>query len=138
MQLGLAFETKEQMSAAVNLLLFNCPIESPPCGQTLQGWADLKRHVRTDHGRELCDLCISNKKIFADEHIAYAPSDLAKHIDKDHAPCGFCRHLPRKAGIFYDNDILYKHCRDEHEECFICVRQGVRHQYHLNYDRLVS
>jgi hypothetical protein len=33
---------------------------------------------------------------------------------------------------------LYKHCREMHEECFVCVRLGVRHQYHLNYDRLVS
>lgn len=58
-------------------------------------------------------------------------TELDLHLEKQHSMCGFCKRW------FYDSDGLYKHCREHHEECFICVRQGIRHQYHLNYDRLV-
>lgn len=95
----------------------------------------------------MCDLCCTNKRIFAHEHeLFHLPpslqngggrggrreaSELDAHLEQQHAMCGFCKRW------FYDSDELFKHCREQHEECFICVRQGVRHQYHLNYDRLV-
>lgn len=59
-------------------------------------------------------------------------TELDQHLEKEHAMCGFCKRW------FFDSDGLYKHCRDHHEECFICMKLGIRHQYHLNYDRLVS
>lgn len=57
---------------------------------------------------------------------------MSKHLTNEHAKCDFCRRS------FYDNDALFKHCRETHEECFVCVRMGIRHQYHLNYEYLVS
>ncbi|GAA6025087.1 hypothetical protein JCM11491_004775 [Sporobolomyces phaffii] len=165
-KLGLLFETRVQLEDTLSLLRFNCPFRpsspdlppstavpdsaeaaSPdPCPQILTGWMDLKRHVRAAHHSTLCDLCCSNKKIFAHEHelfslphsappgrngtVAKRESELDAHLEKHHAMCGFCKRW------FYDSDGLYKHCREMHEECFVCVRLGVRHQYHLNYDRL--
>ncbi|GAA6030555.1 hypothetical protein JCM8097_006203 [Rhodosporidiobolus ruineniae] len=165
-KLGILFETRAQLDDTLSLLRFNCPFkpalstpasaapsgenaaesapgEPQPCDQILAGWSDLKRHVRAAHGTTLCDLCCSNKKIFAHEHelFALAPpnqpgrgrraeSELDRHLETAHAMCGFCKRW------FYDSDGLYKHCREQHEECFICTRQGIRHQYHLNYDRL--
>ncbi|GJN94621.1 hypothetical protein Rhopal_007704-T1 [Rhodotorula paludigena] len=156
-KLGILFETRAQLEDTLSLLRFNCPYkpglsdpssaapDSPAqaCDHILSGWSDLKRHVRSMHHCTLCDLCCSNKKIFAHEHELFstAPAaggaagrkretELDAHLDKQHAMCGFCKRW------FYDSDGLYKHCREQHEECFICVRQGIRHQYHLNYDRL--
>ncbi|BGP21047.1 hypothetical protein JCM10213_007564 [Rhodosporidiobolus nylandii] len=159
-KLGILFETRAQLDDTLSLLRFNCPYkpglstetseaphsEPEACPQILSGWSDLKRHVRAAHQTTLCDLCCSNKKIFAHEHELFAlppppqaggrgggrrqESELDQHLEKQHAMCGFCRRW------FYDSDALYKHCRDQHEECFICTRQGIRHQYHLNYDRL--
>jgi hypothetical protein len=129
-KLGLAFETREQMEDTLALLRFNCP--SSTCPSILLGWSDLKRHTRNDHNLALCDFCCTNKKIFTHEHELYTNEGLGKHMDDNHPYCGFCRIH------FYDSDLLYAHCRDRHEECFICTRQGIRHQYHLNYDRLVS
>lgn len=167
-QLGILFETRVQLEDTLSLLRFNCPFRpgtiddvatdapdadsagspSDPCPQILTGWSDLKRHVRAAHHSTMCDLCCSNKKIFAHEHELFslphaappgrhgnAPkreSELDVHLEKQHAMCGFCKRW------FYDSDGLYKHCREMHEECFVCMRLGVRHQYHLNYDRLVS
>ncbi|GAA5880078.1 hypothetical protein JCM8547_003544 [Rhodosporidiobolus lusitaniae] len=172
-KLGILCETRAQLDDTVSLLLFNCPYkpslsdpssaappaqgeegasDAPagpqPCDQILTGWPDLKRHVRNAHSTTLCDLCCTNKKIFAHEHELFAlpshshdhhggrgkgrrqESELDRHLESQHAMCGFCTRW------FYDSDGLYKHCREQHEECFICVRQGIRHQYHLNYDRL--
>jgi hypothetical protein len=165
-QLGVLFETRAQLDDTLSLLRFNCPYKpglSDPgsaapddpaeaCQHILAGWSDLKRHVRSSHHCTLCDLCCSNKKIFTHEHELFAMSnpnanggggghhqqqgrrkgtELDHHLEKEHSMCGFCKRW------FYDSDGLYKHCREQHEECFICTKQGIRHQYHLNYDRLV-
>ncbi|GAA5949159.1 hypothetical protein JCM3765_003309 [Sporobolomyces pararoseus] len=168
-KLGILFETRVQLEDTLSLLRFNCPFRpnssdspdssipessdvassqssSDPCPQILTGWSDLKRHVRAAHHSTMCDLCCSNKKIFAHEHelfslphsappgrhgnVSKRENELDAHLEKQHAMCGFCKRW------FYDSDGLYKHCREMHEECFVCVRLGVRHQYHLNYDRL--
>lgn len=126
-KLSLRFEQREDMISCLNLLRFNCP----ECDLQLNGWADLKRHTKSIHIKALCDLCCLHKKVFSHEHLLYTSQELNSHMTKDHAPCAFC-------GIhFYDSDLLYAHCRDRHEECFICMRNGIRHQYHLNYDKLV-
>lgn len=117
------------MEDTLALLRFNCPIST--CDSILSSWADLKRHTKSDHQLSLCDFCCSNKKIFTHEHETYTTEGLNGHMNAVHPYCGFCRIH------FYDSDLLYAHCRDRHEECFICSRQGIRHQYHLNYDRLV-
>lgn len=162
-KLGVLFETRAQLDDTLSLLRFNCPYKpglSDPnsaapddpaeaCQHILAGWSDLKRHVRSSHHCTLCDLCCSNKKIFTHEHELFAMSnpnnngsgghqqqgrrkgtELDHHLEKEHSMCGFCKRW------FYDSDGLYKHCREQHEECFICTKQGIRHQYHLNYDRL--
>ncbi|ORY44274.1 hypothetical protein BCR35DRAFT_272992 [Leucosporidium creatinivorum] len=127
-RLGLAFETREQMDSSISLLRFNCP--SPTCEDVRSSWPDLKRHVRTSHQTSICDLCSYHKKIFSHEHSLYSQKEMQKHMNEDHTLCEFCR----KA--FYDADALYKHCREAHEECFLCVQAGIRHQYHLNYNQL--
>lgn len=117
------------MEDSLALLRFNCP--DVACPAICLGWADLKRHVVSEHRTALCDLCCVNKKIFTHEHTLFAPAELKAHVGEEHTQCEFCRIT------FYDSEQLYRHCRDKHEECFICVRQGIRHQYHRNYDRLV-
>lgn len=85
------------------------------------------------------DLCVRNKKVFAHEHALYPPNVLPVHlpsmyqrhrqnISKDqveggvHPMCGLCHEC------FFDNDELYTHCRERHEECFICKRNDIRNQ----------
>ncbi|KAK4053354.1 hypothetical protein OIO90_003966 [Microbotryomycetes sp. JL221] len=127
-KLGISFETREQLDDSIALLRFNCP--ELTCEDVRQSWPDLKRHVKAAHQTSICDLCSFNKKIFAHEHTLYNQADMRHHLQHDHTQCDFCRRN------FYDSDQLYAHCRDKHEECFICIRQGIRHQYHLNYEQL--
>ncbi|KAJ3109438.1 hypothetical protein HDU97_006683 [Phlyctochytrium planicorne] len=122
------------------LLRFNCP-DSECDVACPDGWGELKRHVQAAHGKSLCDLCTRHQKLFTHEHALYTQSDLQKHMDgkdpsdksfKGHPKCGFCNKH------FYGNDELYEHCRQNHEQCFLCTQAGVRHQYYKNYNQLES
>ncbi|CAG8506464.1 800_t:CDS:2 [Paraglomus brasilianum] len=138
-KLKLSFESKEMYDETMKLLRFNCP--SPSCdAECCDGWPALKKHVKKVHNMLLCDICISNKKVFAHEHALYTARQLERHYKvgdqnvesgfKGHPKCEFCDI------VFYDNDQLYVHCRDRHEECYLCARNGIRHAYYENYDLL--
>lgn len=90
------------------------------------------------------DLCSRHKKIFPYEHTLYTSAQLTKHhqegdkeFNKDdetgfsgHPECAFCKVR------FFGDDELFVHCRDQHEQCFLCVRNGNRHEYYANYASL--
>ncbi|KAG2171561.1 hypothetical protein INT43_008287, partial [Umbelopsis isabellina] len=143
--LNIRFEDQQTFQDSMILLQFNCP--EPTCEVNCPGgWSELKRHVKKEHERLLCDLCTRYKKIFVHEQTLFQPSDLKKHyrfgdkaINKEddsgfkgHPECAFCR------SAFYGDDELFEHCRDKHEQCHICVRRGKRHEYYANYDQLAE
>ncbi|KAF1953880.1 hypothetical protein CC80DRAFT_494136 [Byssothecium circinans] len=142
--MGIHFENAETYDDTRLLLQYNCP--EGTCDVACLGWPDLHRHVKTVHGKVMCDLCTRNKKSFTHEHTLFTFAELKKHqkfgddnpgaIDqsgfKGHPECGFCRQR------FYGDDELFTHCRDRHEKCHICERRsaGRGPQYFVNYDAL--
>ncbi|MBW0488178.1 hypothetical protein O181_027893 [Austropuccinia psidii MF-1] len=155
--LSIACETFEQLDQLLSFLKFNCP--HPDCSCILASWKALKSHTISAHGLQICNLCSSNKKIFAHEHNLFTNKALATHMNqgsvgigvgllgskdsgsdesccvkdgfKGHPKCGFCNIY------FFDDDQLHRHCREKHEQCFICVQNGVgRWQYYLDYNHL--
>lgn len=142
--LGIKYEKPEILEDTILLLRYNCPDKD--CDTACLGWPDLHRHVRSKHGKTMCDLCTRNKKVFTHEHELFTFGELRKHerygddnpgaIDqsgfKGHPECGFCRQR------FYGDDELYTHCREKHERCHICDRrnEGRNPQYYLNYQEL--
>ncbi|KAJ9602426.1 hypothetical protein H2200_012968 [Cladophialophora chaetospira] len=142
--LGIKYEKDVILEDTVLLLRYNCPDRD--CDVACLGWPDLHRHVRSKHGKMMCDLCTRNKKVFTHEHELFTFGDLRKHekfgddnpgaVDqsgfKGHPECGFCKQR------FYGDDELYNHCREKHERCHICDRRngGRNPQYYLNYQEL--
>lgn len=142
--LGIAYERQEIFEDTVLLLRYNCP--DPSCDVACMGWPDLHRHVRSAHGKVMCDLCTRNKKVFTHEHELFTQAELKKHekfgddnpgaVDqsgfKGHPECGFCRKR------FYGDDELLVHCRENHERCHLCDRRtgGQNPQYFQNYAAL--
>ncbi|PHZ11981.1 uncharacterized protein RHIMIDRAFT_251791 [Rhizopus microsporus ATCC 52813] len=139
---GIRFETEEMFRDTQVILQYNCPDEQ--CEAAFSQLHELKKHVKQVHERILCDLCLRNKKIFSHEHTMYTNSQLQKHHREGdasfnqedesgftgHPECVFCRTR------FYGSDELFEHCRDKHEQCHLCVRNGVQHQYYANYESL--
>ncbi|KAI7901161.1 uncharacterized protein BX663DRAFT_553400 [Cokeromyces recurvatus] len=139
---GIKFETKDMYKEMKAILQYNCPEQD--CEEAFENWTELKRHVKKAHERLCCDLCLRNKKIFSHEHTLYTQAQIQKHyregdasFNKDdetgftgHPECVFCRTR------FYGADELFEHCRDKHEQCHLCVRRGIQHQYYANYDSL--
>ncbi|KAI8981680.1 hypothetical protein BDF20DRAFT_818127 [Mycotypha africana] len=141
---GIRFETEEMYNETLVLLQHNCP--DMECeADAFDSWNELKRHVKQAHqGKLLCDLCLRNKKIFSHEHTLYTNAQLPKHyregdasFNKEdetgftgHPECVFCRTR------FYGGDELFEHCRIKHEQCHLCVKHGIQHQYYANYNSL--
>ncbi|KAL1852252.1 hypothetical protein Plec18170_005977 [Paecilomyces lecythidis] len=142
--LGIKYEKDEIFEDTVLLLRYNCPDED--CDVACLGWPDLHRHVKTKHGKVMCDLCTRNKKVFTHEHQLFTAAELRKHEKygdnnpgeinqsgfRGHPECGFCRQR------FYGDDELYSHCRDKHERCHICDRRSGnrQQQYYIDYNAL--
>ena len=158
-KLGISFQSTDMMEDTLTLLRFNCP--RLECDYQGGGWVDLKKHVRHEHDKYFCDLCTRYKKIFgrecssettymrlyrlaAHEHSLYSQHSLQRHTKEgdaaeDHEATGFSGHpMCEFCKItFYDNDQLFEHCRDKHEQCFICLRNGTgRYQYYVDYPHL--
>ncbi|KAK5195861.1 hypothetical protein LTR92_004802 [Exophiala xenobiotica] len=142
--LGIKYERDIILEDTILLLRYNCPDRD--CDVACLGWPDLHRHVKSKHGKMMCDLCTRNKKVFTHEHELFTFGELRKHekygddnpgaVDqsgfKGHPECGFCKQR------FYGDDELYTHCREKHERCHICDRRngGRNPQYYLNYQEL--
>ncbi|KAJ3258451.1 hypothetical protein HK103_003573 [Boothiomyces macroporosus] len=139
-KLGIYFKSKEMHDKTLELLAFNCPDKecTSVCGG---GWNELRNHVKKAHDSLLCELCTRHKKVFIHEHTLYTTKTLKRHNKegdpddpsfKGHPDCGFCHTR------FYGLDELYDHCREAHEQCFLCQRSGIQHLYFQNYSSLVE
>ncbi|PFH60017.1 hypothetical protein XA68_11570 [Ophiocordyceps unilateralis] len=140
---GIKYSNEDIVGDTVLLLRYNCPDAS--CDFAGLGWPDLHRHVKSAHGKRMCDLCTRNKKVFTHEHDLFSDADVDKHMRrgddrpgaadqtgfKGHPLCEFCTER------FYDDDKLYEHCRTKHERCFICDRSNSQKpHYYRDYDAL--
>jgi len=141
-KLCISFESEQMMEDSLLLLRFNCP--DLLCVVACKGWPDLRLHVRQAHEKLLCSLCTQHKKVFTHEHTLFTQKELGTHFKtgdqttdqfdstgfKGHPECGFCRKS------FYDDDELFKHCREHHEKCHLCNQNGGQPQYFVNYESL--
>lgn len=131
-KLAIYFENKQDYDDTMKLLRFNCP--KPNCEEMCSGWSDLKGHVKREHSRLLCDLCIKHKKIFAHEHSLFTAASLQSHLSSEHRYCEYCHEH------FYSDDELWVHMRDRHEQCHICKahseNEDERWKYYQDYKML--
>ncbi|KAJ2228555.1 hypothetical protein IWW45_006555 [Coemansia sp. RSA 485] len=135
--LNIKFDSKDAYDATMHTLQFNCPHTKCHYADS-NGWSGLKDHVRKDHSKQFCELCLKHKMSFAHEHKLFTKAQLRVHYSRGdgtgftgHPECQFCR------TSFYDNDQLFDHCRKNHEQCFLCVRNGAGRQvYYANYGTL--
>ncbi|CAL4059614.1 unnamed protein product [Meganyctiphanes norvegica] len=130
------FETEEIMKCFDALLDHTCTIcDNLP---TFRNFNQLKDHMRKNHERFYCELCVEHLKIFTRERTSYSRSQLAQHRrkgdteDKSHRGHPLCEFCDAR---FMDNDELFRHLRRDHFFCHFCDADGI-HQYYEDYDAL--
>lgn len=87
-----------------------------------------------------CDLCVENRKVFAQEFELFSQKDLRVHERdgdtdggpfKGHPLCEFCNQR------MYDDNALWSHLRKSHYTCHLCERhRGVTNEFLNTYDDL--
>ncbi|XP_013417528.1 E3 ubiquitin-protein ligase ZNF598 [Lingula anatina] len=130
------FETRAIQNTFYEIQEHKCPIcKDRKPDRTFQQMRD---HMRRDHGRQYCDLCVNHLTIFSSERKHYDRKDLATHrrlgdVDdksyKGHPNCEFCDVR------YFDNDELLKHLRKDHYFCHFCDTDGLQ-DYFENYKDL--
>lgn len=137
----ICFEDESVRQAYRELLDNRCKYCVPSATKpapVFSSFALLRNHVRKEHNRTYCDLCIEHLKIFPVERTAYTRKDMARHqsqgdLDntshKGHPLCKFCDVR------YFDNDELYRHLRRDHYYCHFCG-DDYRLQYYRNYEYL--
>lgn len=138
----ICFEDDSVRQAYRELLENRCKYCPPPeeggKRAVFANFAMLRCHVRKDHNRAYCDLCVDHLKIFPSERTAYSKRDMSRHQSqgdvedtshKGHPLCKFCETR------YFDNDELYRHLRKDHYYCHFCG-DDYRLQYYRNYEYL--
>ncbi len=126
----MCFECPRVEEAFWRLLDHCCPL--CPDGRSFRRFRDLAQHVRNEHERQYCDLCVQHLKIFTHERRLYTRSELVAHWRKGdpddtshrgHPLCEFCNTR------FMDKDELYRHLRRDHYFCHFCDADGLQYFY---------
>lgn len=108
------------------------------CDDYFNCFDDLEAHVRRNHKKFFCELCLNNLQLFPHERKCYNREDLASHKRKgDKNDSGFkghpiCTYCDQR---FYDRDDLYRHFRRDHYYCHFCDSDG-KEDYYPDYKEL--
>lgn len=132
--LGGFYYTEEPIKAEFNALISHqCTLcQAPTFFDTFD---DLYTHLKREHKRFYCDLCIENLKLFTFERKFYTREELATHRrqgdpnDKSFKGHPLCKYCDER---FFDRDDLYRHMRKEHFFCHFCDADGCE-EYYANY-----
>lgn len=108
---------------------FSCRVS--PCTHVSVSRDELDKHMRDEHGRTFCKLCLESQHFFLQEYPVYSKNGLKAHETKKgstkltqfHPKCQFCH--KRYAG----STELYSHLERDHFKCHLCPEQEHRY-YH--------
>ena len=98
----------------------------------------LRDHMKREHEKFFCDICVTHLQKFSCELKVYTRPDLARHRrigdadDKSHKGHPLCEFCDQR---YLDKDELHKHLRKDHFWCHFCERDGSQ-DYYPNYENL--
>lgn len=102
--------------------------------------AFLKKHLKEDHNRYVCDICFEKKTCVIEEQKLYSFQALNKHLERGdvdesgnvtflHPFCKFC------STHFFDEDEFRIHINVEHINCSVCG-PAYKYIYYKSYQNL--
>ncbi|CAK59149.1 unnamed protein product (macronuclear) [Paramecium tetraurelia] len=120
---------------------FKCPFQECQNGQLMSNYNQLRFHLKDQHQRQFCDVCIEQKTCFLVEQQVYTDYEHRKHLqhgdyDEDgnlifkHPYCKYCKKN------FYDEDKFKYHLNIAHINCNLCDnRKFVFYKDHLSFEK---
>ena len=115
------FQTKDCLKAFEKLIEERCNICSSR-SPSFKSIIELNDHLRNEHDRYTCDICVNNLKIFSEERRYYKKSELVKHLDEGDSDRSYTGHPKCEFdGVrFIDKEDLNRHLRRDHYHCHLC------------------
>ncbi|CAD8054407.1 unnamed protein product [Paramecium primaurelia] len=136
------FTDSEQIKEKIESLNnFKCPFVDCQTDLKINNFNQLKLHLKVEHMRFYCDVCIEQKTCFLGEQQLYSEYQVRHHInhgdvDEDsniifkHPFCKFCRKH------FYDEEKFKEHLNLAHINCSLCEDQKFTfYKDHGSYER---
>lgn len=113
----------------------SCALCSPSVRQQFSNLRILENHVKAEHGRYMCVVCLREGREFPlDVQIFESMASVKKHAAANHPRCSFCR-----GRAFYDGDLLWTHMMENHFKCQVCQSSGLQDEaWFANVDDLRS
>lgn len=127
--------------ACYDLQSIKCSIKECKKRMNFNNIAAYKKHLKDDHRRYLCDLCVQNRTLMAEEHKIYRKEELDSHYyqgDYDeednlifmHPYCSFCDIS------YYSEEKFLAHIKQDHIKCHLCTHEDYKNVYYKNYKSL--
>ncbi len=118
----------------------NCQVESCKNPGGFSSLVMLKRHLKEQHNRVLCEICLKFQTALMSESRLFTESQLQRHLKKGdqdedgniiflHPYCSFCDQS------LYSETQLVKHMNDTHFSCHVCGDQ-YKYRFYNTYKQL--
>jgi len=139
---GMFFEQadggKEEKDRIDGLKLLRCNADGCNQQEPFQTFQKLNSHLMEAHGLRICPMCWESRGVFPMEQTLYTKAAYDRHCQKGedntafvgHPMCKFCKTR------FYNEDALYYHLKQKHENCHVCRKEGRMHEYYRDYKNL--
>lgn len=139
---GIYFHDHATRDACQKLKRLTCPM--PNCKDKDRQFYDieqLKEHVRKQHRRYFCDLCLKHRKLLVSQQKIYRKEELKKHLEQGdfdsegaltfmHPHCSFCNEYQ------FNEESFLNHMRQEHIKCHVCKGKKFKYIYYKNYQTM--
>lgn len=138
---GISYTDPEERWECYALDSIKCPIKKCRLKKRFNNMNQFKKHLKEDHNRHLCDLCLKHRTLMLDEQKLYKQDELTIHMesgdfdDKEnllffHPYCEFCKKY------FFSEEEFTKHLKTEHFKCHLCNKEEYRNIYYKQYKNL--
>lgn len=138
---GIHFVEDKVKWACYDLQSIKCAIKECKKHTSFSSLAGYKKHLKDDHRRFLCDLCVEHRTLMAEEHKIYRKEELDIHFNQGdydeednlismHPYCSFCD------VSYYSEEKFLAHIKQDHMKCHLCTHEDYKNVYYKNYKSL--
>ena len=138
---GIYYSDDKSRWACKDLQSIRCGLKGCKKRAALPNIAAYKKHLKEEHRRYLCDLCVKNRTLMVEEHKIYRKEELDMHYnhgdyDEDdnlifmHPYCVFCD------VSYYNEEKFLAHLKQDHMKCHLCTHESFKNVYYKDYKGL--